>query len=304
MDRLGAMAMLIDVVDSGSFSAAARRLRMPLTTVARKVSDLEAALGVKLLVRTTRKLSLTDAGIAYLAAARRIIDQVDEAEREAAGEFTVPKGDLVITASVQFGQFHVLPIVSEFLALFPDINIRLLLLDHNVQLVDDHVDMAVRIGKLPDSAMISTRVGSMRTVICASPSLMAVHGVPQTAEDLGKMPCITFDGPGPLSGWRLTDPKTKTAVLVPIIPRLLVTTVEAAVRAALLHVGVTRLLHYQVADAVKAGGLQLLLEAFEPEPAPVSLVHVGRGQMPQKTRRFIDFAIPRLKRSLLEFGSC
>jgi DNA-binding transcriptional LysR family regulator len=301
MDRLGAMSMLIDVVDSGSFSAAARRLRVPLTTVARKISDLEIALGAKLLVRTTRKLSLTDAGITYLAAARRIVDQVDEAEREVAGEFTVPKGNLVITAPVQFGQLHVLPIVADFLALFPEINIRLLLLDQNVQLVEDHIDMAVRIGRLPDSAMISTTVGSMRSVICASPELLAAHGVPQTAADLQKMPCITFDGPGPLSGWRLTDPKTKSPLMVPVASRLLVTTVEAAVRAALLHVGATRLLHYQVADAVRAGGLKIILESFEPVPVPVSLVHAGRGQMPLKMRRFMDFALPRLRQSLLEF---
>lgn len=301
MDRLGAMSLLINVVDGGSFSAAAKRLGVPLTTVARKISDLEAALGAKLLVRTTRKLSLTDAGISYLAAARRIIDQVDEAEREVSGEFTAPKGELVITAPVQFGQLHVLPIVADFLSLFPDINIRLLLLDRNVQLVEDHVDMAVRIGRLPDSAMIATTVGSMRTVICASPELLAVHGVPQTVAALQEMPCIVLDGPGSSSNWRLADPETKTPVPVAMAPRLSVTTVEAAIRAALLHVGVIRLFHYQVADAVKAGSLRIVLEPFEPEPAPVNVVHVARGQMPLKMRSFLDFALPRLRRRLLEF---
>jgi len=299
MDRLGAMSMLVDVVDSGSFSAAARRLRMPLTTVTRKISDLESALGARLLVRTTRKLSLTDAGVAYLAAARRIIDQVDEAEREVSGEFTAPKGELVITAPVQFGQLHVLPIVVDFLALFPQINIRLLLIDRNVQLLDDHVDMAVRIGRLPDSTMIATAIGTMRTVICASPELLDTHGTPQTAEALQKLPCITFDGPGPLSGWRLTDPLTKAPVLAAMVPRLSVTSVEAAIRAARLHVGVTRLLHYQVIDAVNDGGLRIILEPFEPEPAPVNLVHVARGQMPMKMRSFLDFSTPRLRRCLL-----
>src|SRR5271157_212533 len=150
MDRFEAMSMLIGVVEKGSFSAAARTMRVPVTTVTRKISDLESVLGAKLLVRTTRKLSLTDAGISYLAAARRIIDQVEEAEREVAGEFTAPKGELVVTAPIQFGQLHVLPILIDFLALLPQINVRLLLLDRNVQLVEDHVDMAVRIGKLPD----------------------------------------------------------------------------------------------------------------------------------------------------------
>ncbi|NHT77753.1 LysR family transcriptional regulator [Rhizobiaceae bacterium CRRU44] len=301
MDRLGAMSMLIEVVESGSFSAAARRLRIPLTTVARKISDLESALGAKLMIRTTRKLSLTDAGITYVATARRIIDQVNEAEREVAGEFTVPRGDLVITAPIQFGQLHVLPIVTDFLALFPEINIRLLLLDQNVQLVNDHVDMAVRIGKLADSALISTSIGAMRTVICASPRLLAVHGVPTTIADLQRMPCVTFEGPGPLSGWNLTDPRTKTPVIVPVTTRLSVTTVEAAVRGALLHVGITRLLHYQVAGAVKAGALKIVLEPFEPVPAPVSVVHAAQGQMPLKMRRFMDFSIPKLRQGLLEF---
>ena len=301
MDRLGAMSLLIYVVDSGSFSAAARRLGVPLTTVARKISDLEAALGAKLLVRTTRKLNLTDAGVTYLAAARRIIDQVDEAEREVSGEFTAPKGELVITAPVQFGQLHVLPIVADFLDLFPNINIRLLLLDRNVQLVEDHVDMAVRIGRLPDSAMIATTVGSMRTVICASPELLAIHGVPQTVAALQEMPCIVLDGPGSSANWRLTDPQTKTATLVAMAPRLSVTTVEAAIRAALLHVGIIRLFHYQVADAVKAGSLRIVFEPFEPDPAPVNVVHVARGQMPLKMRSFLDFALPRLRRRLQDF---
>ena len=295
MDRLEAMSMLIEVVEKGSFSAAARTMRAPVTTVTRKISDLESALGAKLLVRTTRKLSLTDAGITYLSAARRIIDQVEEAEREVAGEFTAPKGELVITAPIQFGQLHVLPVVGDFLALFPQINVRLLLLDRNVQLVEDHVDMAVRIGKLPDSTMIATAIGSMRMVICASPESLAGRRIPQTAEELQRLPCVTFDGPMPSPGWQLRDPETGAPIVVPITSRLSVTTVEAAVRAAVGNVGVTRLLYYQVADAIKAGKLQVIMEQFEPQPAPVSLVHAARGQMPLKMRRFLDFAAPRLR---------
>ncbi len=253
MDRFEAMSMLIGVVEKGSFSAAARTMRVPVTTVTRKISDLESVLGAKLLVRTTRKLSLTDAGISYLAAARRIIDQVEEAEREVAGEFTAPKGELVVTAPIQFGQLHVLPVLIDFLALFPQINVRLLLLDRNVQLVEDHVDMAVRIGKLPDSTMIATAIGSMRMVVCASPEFLAGRGIPQTPEELQRLPCVTFDGPTPSPGWQLRDPQTNAPMIVPITSRLSVTTVEGAVRAAIRNVGVTRLLHYQVADAIKAG---------------------------------------------------
>lgn len=302
MDRLEAMSILIAVVESGSFSAAARKLRVPVTTIARKISNLEAFLGAELLIRTTRTLSLTDAGTTYLAAARRILEQVSEIDREVAGEFTTPRGELVITAPVQFGQLHVLPVVIDFLAAFPEITIRLLLLDRNMHLAEDQVDMAVRIGRLSDSAMISTTVGAMRTVVCASPTLLDLHGTPQTPEDLQTIPCVAFDGPGPMAEWRFTDPKTKKPVLVPVKPRLSVTTAEAAVRASLRHVGATRLLHYQVADAVKANGLRIVLERFESEPVPVSLVHAGRSQMPIKMRRFLDFAAPSLRRSLLEIA--
>ena len=173
MDRLEAMSMLVAVTEAGSLSAAARALQVPLATLSRKVSDLEARLGTRLLVRTTRKISLTDSGVTYVASARRILEQVDEAERTAAGEFTVPKGELVVTAPVMFGRLHVLPVVAEFLAAFPEINVRLTLADRNVNLVDDHVDMAVRIGKLPDSTMVATSIGVMRWVVCASPALLA-----------------------------------------------------------------------------------------------------------------------------------
>ncbi|WP_337268656.1 LysR family transcriptional regulator [Oryzifoliimicrobium ureilyticus] len=289
------MSLLIDVVDTGSFSAAARKRRLPLTTITRKVSDLEAVLGAKLLVRTTRKLSLTDTGASYLAAARRIIDQVEEAERQAAGEFTEPRGELVITAPVQFGHLHVLPIVTDFLALFPEISIRLMLLDRNVHLVEDHVDMAVRIGRLADSSMIATSVGKMRTVHCASPQLLGETGIPQTVQDLRKMPCVQFDGAGSAPIWRFVNPATKIDEELEVASRLSVSTVEGALRAALRHAGVVRLLHYQVAEAVAGKRLQIILEAFEPPAVPVSLVHAAYGQMPLKMRRFLDYAAPRLK---------
>lgn len=295
MDRFEAMSMLLEVVGKGSFSAASRSLRVPVTTISRKIADLELLVGTKLLIRTTRQLSLTDAGITYTAAARRIIEQVEEAEREAAGEFTTPKGELVITAPIQFGRLHVLPVVTDFLALFPEINIRFILADRNVHLVDDHVDMAVRIGKLPDTTMIATRVGSVRTVVCASPAFLAGHGVPQRPEELARLPCITVDTPMPSPGWRFQPPASTSAIDVTIVPRLSVTTTEAAANAAIRGTGATRLLHYQIADAVASGTLQIILEAFEPDPAPIHLVHAARGQLPLKMRRFLDFAGPRLR---------
>lgn len=298
MDRLEAMSMLVAVTEKGSLSAAGRFLRVPLATLSRKISDLEALLGARLLIRTTRKLTLTPAGIAYVVAARRILEEVEEAEREAAGEFTEPKGELVVTAPLMFGRLHVLPVVADFLAMYPAINVRLILADRNVDLVGDHIDMAVRIGKLPDSSMVATPIGTMRTVTCASPALLAAHGVPRTLDDLLQFPCVAVDTPMPSPFWRFRHPRSGAAIDVAILPRLTVTTPEAAAQAAVREVGAARLLHYQAAAAVERGELQILFEAYEPEPAPVHLVHVSRGQMPLKMRRFLDFAVPRLREAL------
>jgi DNA-binding transcriptional LysR family regulator len=289
------MSMLLAVVDHGSFSAAARAQRVPVATLTRKVSELEVLVGARLLTRTTRKLTLTDAGIGYVASARRIVEEVEEAEREAAGEFTVPKGELVVSASMTFGRLHVLPVVTDFLADFPEINIRLLLSDRYVDLVDDRVDLAVRIGTLPDSEMIATRIGSMRTVVCGSSRLLDLYGRPERPRDLLRFPCVTFDGPTPSPGWRFGPSGD-----LPLKPRLSVSTVDAAILAAIAGVGVTRLLYYQVVDSVRQGKLELLLDAFEPNPAPVHLLHSARGQMPLKMRRFLDFAAPRLREAMAE----
>ena len=193
MDRFEAMSILIASVDAGSFSAAGRKLGMPLPTISRKVAELEEHLQTRLLVRTTRKLVLTEAGASYLTASKRILEQVNEAERAAAGEYNTPRGELILTAPVVFGRLHVLPVVSAFLASFPEINVRLVLSDRNVHLVDDHVDLAVRIARLPDSTLIATQVGTIRRVTCASPAFLASHGTPKIPADLALLPCVTFD---------------------------------------------------------------------------------------------------------------
>jgi DNA-binding transcriptional LysR family regulator len=300
MDRLEAMSLLVAVAERGSLSAAGRALQVPLATMSRKISDLEALLGTRLLIRTTRKLTLTDAGISYVSSARRILEQVEQAEREAAGEFVTPKGELVITAPNMFGRVHVLPIVADFLAEFKEINVRLILADRNVDLIDDHVDMAVRIGKLADSSMVATQVGLMRTVTCASPTLLGTYGVPQTPDDLIAFPCITVETTMPSPSWRFRTSKTGAVFDLPIVPRLRVTTPEAAAYAALSGVGITRLLHYQAFDSVKTGHLVTVLRPYEPDLAPVNLIHVSRLQMPLKMRRFLDFAIPRFRLRLSE----
>lgn len=295
MDRLEAMAILVAAAETGSLSGAGRRLGIPLPTVSRKVTELEAHLNARLLMRSTRKLLLTDAGSAYIAACRNILEQVDAAERTASGEYRVPKGDLIVTAPIVFGRLHVLPVIADFLASFSEIDIRLVLSDRNIHLLDDHVDLAVRIGDLPDSSLIATRVGLVRSVVCGSPIFFARHGVPMSLEELSTLPCVTFDSLGSAVAWKFTAPDSRAARDVPIHSRLSVNTAEAAIDAAIAGLGVTRVLSYQVEDAIANGVLQTVLEKFEPEAVPTSLIHVGQRILPLKLRAFLDFAVPRLR---------
>src|SRR5262245_30800439 len=192
VDRLDAMATLIAAVEAGSLSAASRQLKMPLATVSRKVSELEAYLRTRLVNRTSRRLILTDAGQSYVVACKRILEEIGEAERAAAGEYSAPRGDLIITAPIVFGRLHVLPVVLEFLNAYSDIDIRLVLADRVVNLQEDRVDLAVRIGELPDSSLVATRVGSISRVVCGSPVYFAQRGMPKMPGDLSNHDCITF----------------------------------------------------------------------------------------------------------------
>lgn len=304
MDRLEAMTVLLKVVDRGSFSAASRELGLPLATVSRKVSELEAHLGTKLLLRTTRKVALTQAGALYVPSARRILEQIDETERQTVGEYQTPRGELMVTGPVLFGRLEVLPIVTEFLAAYPEINIRLALSDRNLHLLDDHVDVAVRIGELPSSGHIASGVGRIRTVVCASPAFLAAHGIPKSPADLVGLPCVNFDFLTPASAWLFRSPETGALHDIRVSPRLTVSTAEAAVWAATQGVGATRVLHYQCAEAVKKGELCILLHDFELDPLPVHLLHADGGTLPLKTRAFLDFTAPRLRQRLerLETG--
>lgn len=297
MDRLEAMELLVAVAETGSLTAAGRRLGVPLPTVSRKLAELEAHLGTRLMARSTRRMDLTESGRTYLEACRRILDAVSEAERVAAGEHSAPKGELVLTAPIVFGRLHVLPVVTEFLALYPEIDVCLLLADRNLHLIEDHIDVAVRIGALPDSAMLGTRVGTVRRVVCASPDLLARLGTPKRPQDLAGLPVVTFEGPGSPGQWRFGRGKGRETV-VAVRPRLSVNTAEACIDAAAAGVGVTRVLSYQAAGGVADGRLRIVLEAFEPEPLPVTLLHQAQGAMPLKMRSFLDFAVPRLRQRL------
>lgn len=298
MDRLEAMSFLLRVADRGNFSAASRELGVPLATLSRKIADLEAHLGTRLLVRTTRRVSLTDVGADYIVSARRILEEVEETERVAAGEYLAPRGELVVTAPLLFGRLHILPVVTDFLAAYPEINIRLVLSDRNLHLLEDNVDMAVRVGPLPDSGMIATRVGSLRRVICASPKLIAVHGTPRMPEDLSGWPIANFDFLAPGNSWSFPGKNSSRRIEVMFVPRLTASTAEAAVEAAVRGVGATCVLHYQCADAVRAKTLKIVLKDYEPEPLPVHLLHAARRELPSKMRVFLDFAAPRVRERL------
>jgi DNA-binding transcriptional LysR family regulator len=295
------MEMLLTAVDKGSLSAAARDLKIPVSTLTRKVADLEALLGTRLLIRTTRKLTLTDAGAAYIASARRILDLVREQEHEATGEFRAARGELVVTAPVQLGRLHVLPVINQFLALYPDITVRLLLSDRNLDLIDSHADLAVRIGELADSSMIATRIGALRPVLCASPALLERHETPREPDELTKYPCVVFNSPY-LSPWRFRLPGSGKLLTLEVQPRLEVTAPDAAVSAASDGVGMTLVFEHDADEALRSGQLKVLLPQFEVEPVPVHLVHVSRSLMAIKLRHFIDFAAPKLRESLSRFG--
>jgi DNA-binding transcriptional LysR family regulator len=290
MNRLESMAVFVSVAAAGSLSAASRELRMPLPTVSRKVSELEAHLNAKLLVRSTRRLVLTDVGETYLQACKRILDEVADAERGASGEYNAPHGELALTAPVLFGRLHVLPIAAEFLKHQPRVDMRFLFADRPLNLLEEHLDLAVRIGDLPDSSMIAVKVGQVRSVVCGSPAYLKEHGTPRTAGALATHACVTFSGLSSPDTWEF-----RNGDAVRVRSRLLVSTAEAAIDGTIAGVGLTRVLSYQVAEAVKSGRLTILLKHLEPRPLPVHLVYVRERRITAKLRAFLDFAVPRLK---------
>jgi DNA-binding transcriptional LysR family regulator len=299
MDRFEAMTFFVTAVEVGSFSAASRKLGVPLPTVSRKVADLEEHLSARLLVRSTRKLSLTEAGEAYLVSCRTILDQVNDAERTVSGEYTAPRGDIVVTAPIVFGRLHLLPIINDFLASFSQIYVRLVLSDRTLHLVDDRIDVAVRVGHLPDSNLVAANVGTVCRVVCGSPAYIAGAGRPKTPVDLIEHSCVNFEGLASGPVWTFASARGKKPDQpVSIHPRLSVTTAEAAIDAAIAGVGLTHVLSYQIAHAVEQGKLTLVLRDYEPEPIPVNVVRAGEKLQPLKTRTFIDFVVPRLRKAL------
>jgi DNA-binding transcriptional LysR family regulator len=300
MDRFDAMSVLLAAVEAGSLSKASRDLRLPLTTISRKVAELEAHLKATLLIRSAKGLELTPAGRSYVTAAKSIMEQLTEAERAASGEYTEPKGDLVVTAPIMFGRLHVLPIVTSFLEAFPEVSVGLVMTDHVAHFLEDQIDVAFRVGPLPDSNLISTSLGTVRHVICANPNYLAANGIPATPDDLMKHSVVSFQSTSALSAWGFESGGDE--IRASFRSRLAVNTIDAAIDAALSGAGLVRAVSYQIADHVRAGRLTVILEAFEPKARPVHLVYDAQGRLPLKLRAFIDFAVPRMRDRIANAG--
>ena len=296
MDRIDAMKVFVATLDEGSLAGAGRLLKRSPAAVSRAIASLEAQVGVELLHRTTRSIRLSEAGERYAAACRRILTELEEAEIAAVGEKSAPRGTLTLTAPPISGEDIVRPILDEFLDAYPMVSARLLLLDRTVSLVEEGIDIALRVAQLPDSTLIATRVGTdVRRVVVASPRYLATHPPIAVPVDLASHRIIAFSNFG-LDSWSFAPAAGSTIPrTVNFTPRLAVTSVRAALASAIEGRGLTRLYSYHVAEAVKAGALKVVLADSEFPALPIHLLTPqGRASVP-KVRAFLDFAAPRLR---------
>ena len=296
MDRIDAMKVFVSVVDEGSLAGAGRRLGRSPAAVSRAIAFLEQHVGAELLHRTTRSLKLSEAGERYVAACRRVLVELEEADVVAGGERSAPRGTLTLTAPVITGEDVLRPVLDAFMNEYPTVSARLYLLDRPVNLIDEGIDVALRIAHLADSSFVAIRLGEVRRVIAASPAYLAQHPVIHEPADLAKHQIIAMTHFG-LDSWSFPPAKASTVPrTVQFTPRLVVNTVRAAVASAAEGHGVTRLFSYHIADEIRDGRLQILLGKDEHPPLPAHLLAPqGRFSVP-KVRAFADFALPRLKR--------
>ncbi len=292
MDRFHEMQVFLAVAEEAGFAAAARRLNTSPPSVTRAIAAMEQRIGTQLLARTTRSLHLTEAGQRYLEDCRRILAELSEAEEAAAGSYSIPCGQLSVTAPVLFGELFVAPALGEYLDRFPQVNINALLVDRVVNMNDEGVDVAVRIGHLPEPGQQAIEVGEVRRVVCASPAYLARHGRPLRPEQLREAKIVASSASQRVHEWAFVD--DGLPLTVPIEPRLAVTANNAAVALARLGWGMTRVLSYQVAAAVAAGELEVVLQDFEPAALPIRVVFQNNGRVPAKVSTFVDFLAERL----------
>lgn len=299
MDRLDAIRAFIAVLDEGNLTKAATRLNRSPVAVTRAIAFLEADVGTELLHRTTRSVRVSEAGERYAVVCRRILNDLKEATLAAAGLHSAPGGVLTITAPVLFGTRILRPVIDEFLEEYPAVRIRYLLVDRQVNLAEEGIDVALRIGHLPDSGLIATKIGSVRRVVAASPSYLKGRSAIRTPSDLAAHNCISNFELGHGEVWTFPPkPGTKAHRNVRLKPRLSVNTIESLVRSAADGHGVVRVLSYQIEEEIRKGTLQILLKSAEPPPLPVHLVVPdGRTEL-SKVRSFIDYAATRLRTAL------
>jgi DNA-binding transcriptional LysR family regulator len=290
VDRLETMRVFVAVAETRGFAPAARRLAISPPAVTRAVAALEERVGTRLLHRTTRIVRLTEAGRRFLADCKRILGEIEEAEASAAGSQAEPQGQLGVTAPVMFGRMYVAPVVLDFLARHPRMTARMLFLDRVVDLIDEGLDVAVRIAHLPDSSLHAVRVGSVRRVVCASPEYLAARGAPRTPADLAQHEAIAFSLGAAAEEWSFGSGETLSPTT-----RLIVNSNDVAIAAAAAGRGVARVLSYQIAPELRAGTLQVVLAEFEPPPLPISVVYAEGRRAAAKVRAFVDLAVERLR---------
>jgi DNA-binding transcriptional LysR family regulator len=300
MDRIDAMHAFVASVDRGSLASAARRLGHSAATITRAIAMLERRLGMRLLHRSTRALHLTQFGETYLGTCREVLAALDAAERGAAAEQEKPSGMLTITAPLVFGQLHLRPVLDAFLDANPAVRARLLLLDRIANIVEEGIDLAVRVAHLPDSTLAATHVGEVRRVLCASPAYIERRGMPRTPSALREHDCIMERDSAETELWRFVAAPRRPLLPISISPRLVVNSAAAAVDSAVAGHGITRVMSYQAAAAVAAGKLTVLLAQHEPPPFPVHLVLPSALSKTAKQRAFLSFAAPLLRRALLD----
>jgi DNA-binding transcriptional LysR family regulator len=285
MDRIDAMAAFVAVADLQGFAPAARKLGLSPSNVTRLIAALEDRLGARLLQRTTRSVTLTDVGARYLERARRILSDVEEAEISAQAERTRPSGRLVVSAPIGFGRLHVSPVMSAYLKRYPEVSGELRLSDRMINLVEDGVDLAVRIGHLADSSLVARSVGDMRRIVVASPDYLKRHGEPKTPASVTSQDTIQFG----TSDWDFVEDGRE--VRVPCTPRFITNSADAAILHAEQGGGLTRVLAYQAADAIGTGRLKIVLAKFEQAPLPIHIVYPTSRLLSAKVRTFVDLVV-------------
>ena len=294
MDRLQTMSAFVAVADEGGFAPAARKLKLSPPSVTRAISALEARLGARLLHRTTRSLRLTEAGVRYLADCRRILSEIEEADRHAANLHSEPSGLVSVSASMLFGRMHVAPLLLQLLDRYPGLSVSAVFVDRVVHLLEEGIDIAVRIAELPDSSLSAVRVGRLRRVLCAAPDYLAAHGRPRHPADLAAHRTISFVGDTAALDWTFGNGASGQRVRPD--SRFLVNSADAAIVAAVAGHGVTRVLSYMIAPQLRRGTLEVLLEDFEPPRVPVHVLHKEAGQTSARVRAVVDHLVERLRR--------